>query len=338
MNEPDKLSDLWSIVLAAGEGERVKPLVERWLGQHKPKQYCTFIGTRSMFQHTLDRADQISHPDQKITVIARAHRGHAWPQLAKRKAGKIVLQPANRDTAVGVFLALSHIRSVAPQAIVVVFPSDHFIYPEDRFVEVAKCAVSAARQLKHWLFLLGVSPDGLELEYGWIRPGPHLGWIKGHQVRGVETFVEKPGRKKCEAAMASGALWNTLILAAKVETLWALGQRCFPEIMELFEISIKSIGTPEEDSVLETVYQAMPARNFSSHLLESVPDQIAVIELSGVLWCDWGNPERIVDTLRRIGSLHLSRWPTRFEGERTSLRIGVKEQYSQARLVVMSSK
>jgi len=315
MNQLHKLPDVWSVILAAGEGKRLRPLVLRWLGQHKPKQYCTFIGTRSMFQHTLDRADQISLPDQKVTVIARAHHAYAWPQLANRKAGRLILQPANRDTAVGVFLALSYVRAVDPQAIVVVFPSDHFIYPEDRFVEVAKSAVSAARQLKHWLFLLGVSPDRLELEYGWIRQGPHLGCIKGHQVRGVETFVEKPGRKKCEAAMASGALWNTLILAAKVETLWALGQRCFPEIMELFEIYSKAIGTPEEDLVLETVYQAMPSRNFSSHLLECVPDQIAVIELSGVLWCDWGKPERIVDTLRRIGKSPPFSLPTQLESK-----------------------
>jgi hypothetical protein len=47
---------VWSIVLAGGEGERIKPLVQRWLGRHRPKQYCSFVGTRSMFQPTLDRA------------------------------------------------------------------------------------------------------------------------------------------------------------------------------------------------------------------------------------------------------------------------------------------
>jgi hypothetical protein len=96
-------------------------------------------------------------------------------------------------------------------------------------------------------------------------------------------------------------LWNTLILAAKVETLWNLGQRCFPEMMQLFEIYSQAIGTSEEDSVLETMSQVMPTRNFSSHLLECVPNEIAVMELSGVLWCDSEKPERIFETLRRIG-------------------------------------
>ena len=59
MNASGTHRDVWSLVLAGGNGERLGPLVQRWLGRHKPKQYCTFIGSRSMLQHTLDRADRI---------------------------------------------------------------------------------------------------------------------------------------------------------------------------------------------------------------------------------------------------------------------------------------
>ena len=41
-------------------------------------------------------------------------------------------------------------------------------------------------------------------------------------------------------------------------------------------------------------------KNFSSDLLQHVPAQLAVVELTGVLWSDWGKPERIAETLRRI--------------------------------------
>ena len=34
----------------------MKPLICRWLGRHRPKQYSAFVGSRSMFQHTVDRA------------------------------------------------------------------------------------------------------------------------------------------------------------------------------------------------------------------------------------------------------------------------------------------
>ena len=181
------------------------------------------------------------------------------------------------------------------------YPSDHFVYPEDRFVDVVRSATQAAKQLKDSLLLLGIAPDRLEPEYGWIHPGPHLGWIGEHDIKATEAFVEKPDIEKCRTAMASGALWNTLVLIARVETLWAVGWQCLPDMMPLFERYGKAVGTSEEESVLESIYEVMPVWNFSSQLLERQPRRVAVMELSGVLWSDWGNPERILETLQRIG-------------------------------------
>jgi mannose-1-phosphate guanylyltransferase len=254
-----------------------------------------------MFQHTLDRADQLSAPDHRVTVIASGHRREALSQLSERQRGKLLVQPANRDTAAGIFLALAHIRAHDPDATVVVYPSDHFVYPEDPFVELVRGAVWAAKQLKSWLFLLGVAPDRMELDYGWIHPGSHLGWVGGHELRATKTFLEKPSVERCKDAITAGALWNTLVFGARVETLWEMGWQCFPEMMTLFEKYKDAVGTSKEQGVLEDIYEFMPARNFSSDLLERLPSQVAVMELTNVLWSDWGRPERIVETLHRIG-------------------------------------
>jgi mannose-1-phosphate guanylyltransferase len=61
-------SNVWSVILAGGEGERLKPFIRQWLGHERPKQYCAFVGTRSMLQHTLDRADQITPPEHKVSI------------------------------------------------------------------------------------------------------------------------------------------------------------------------------------------------------------------------------------------------------------------------------
>jgi mannose-1-phosphate guanylyltransferase len=254
-----------------------------------------------MFQHTLDRADQITAPEHKVAVIGRTHQREARLQFSPAEAGKLIVQPANRDTAPGIYLALTYVRAQDPQATVVLYPSDHFVYPEGRFVEVVRSATQAVKYLKNSLFLLGVTPDRLEPDYGWIHPGPHLGSIAGHRVRATEAFLEKPSVEKCKTAMASGALWNTLVLAARVETLWEMGWQCFSEMMPLFERYGEAVGTSKEESVLESIYEFMPARNFSSHLLERLPHRVAVMELSGVLWSDWGQPERILESLQRIG-------------------------------------
>jgi mannose-1-phosphate guanylyltransferase len=291
----------WSIVLAGGEGERIKPLVMRWLGRHKPKQYCTFTGHRSMLVHTLSRAERLSGLARTVTVIARSHRQEANPQFEQHPCGTVVEQPLNRDTAAGVFLPLAFIKARDPKALVVVYPSDHFVYPEERFVWTVRSAVFAAEKLGEKLVLLGVTPSGIEMDYGWIRPGAQLDYAGGSCVRRVEGFCEKPGPDQAREVFAAGALWNTLIFAAKADTLWRMGWRYIPEIMPLFETLCKSVDTPRQQRVLDQIYSGMPRRNFSSDLLARATAEIAVIAMENVLWSDWGRPERIVDTLSGMG-------------------------------------
>lgn len=43
---------IWSIVLGGGDAGRMTDFIQRWPGYPRPKQYCTFVGDRSLFQHT----------------------------------------------------------------------------------------------------------------------------------------------------------------------------------------------------------------------------------------------------------------------------------------------
>jgi mannose-1-phosphate guanylyltransferase len=301
LTEPTQNKHLWSIILAGGEGERLRLFVHRWLGYHKPKQYCTFIGKRSMFQHTLDRADMLSSPHRRITVIARTHHQEALAQLEGRETGELIVQPENRDTAAGILLPLTHVLVRDPRATVLIYPSDHFVFPENRFATALEAAVRASDLLRERLILVTVSADRIDPDYGWIRPRLRLGCIGEHSLHKVESFVEKPHLELARQIMLTGALWNTLIMVARAQTLWTLGWQIFPELMQPFERYGASIGTSNEGALRQSVYQRMPRFNFSSHLLARVPANIVALEMSGVLWSDWGRPERIANTLRQIG-------------------------------------
>jgi mannose-1-phosphate guanylyltransferase len=292
---------LWSIILAGGDGERTRPFIEKWLGYPKPKQYCTFVGTRSMLQHTLDRADLLGAPHQKITVASQAHQGYASEALAGQQAGQVILEPDYCGTAAGVFLPLTYVRAWDPKASVVIFPSDHFVFPEDRFMEAVERATRASHILQDRILLLGVRPTHLELDYHWMNVGGILGWSGGSCVRQVDSFLDKPDRIQVLNALAKGALWNSLVIVAKVETLWKLGWQYLPVVMERFERLGKAIGSSHEGQMLRQLYQKMPILNFSAELLQRVPERIGVIEVEDVVWSDWERPERILDSLDVLG-------------------------------------
>ena len=113
----DAQTHRWAIVLAGGDGDRMRPVIEPWLGQHRPKQYCSFVGRRSMLEHTVDRALQIVHPGRIVTVIGRGHHSFLEKSLIQKEIpGQVIEQPANRNTVPGIFLPATYIKAVDPEA------------------------------------------------------------------------------------------------------------------------------------------------------------------------------------------------------------------------------
>ncbi len=292
---------IWSIILAGGNGERISGDIHQWMGRSVPKQYCAFVGTRSMLQHTLGRADALGARERQLTVVARSHRDAAESQLADRSQKNIILQPKNCDTLAGIFLPLTYVHVRNPEAIVVIYPSDQFIYPEKTFVDRIASAIEAAEALSDKLILVGVPAENVNQDYGLMLPGSELWQSKTCLIRAVQLFMEKPSYQDAAAIQASGGLWNTMIIAVKASTLWELGWKRFPEIMESFNRLRNAIDSPNEDSVLNAIYESMPKRNFSSDLLTQATDHVAVMAMEGVIWSDWGRMERIVETLDRVG-------------------------------------
>lgn len=292
---------LWSIVLAGGATESVNPLIERWIGTPKPKQFCNFIGTRSLWQHTIDRAARLTRSDRVVAVVGGDHHAEAERQLDGRSVRQMLIQPSGQSTAAGILLPTSYVRMRDPNATVVIFPSDHFVYPEHRFLRAVRTAAWTAEQLPDRLVLVGVPPTYLELDYGWIQPGASVNLRAGTDVHTVRAFVEKPSAECADLLLAGGSLWNTLVIAAKVDTLWRLGWQLFPVLMAMFERWSRHAGGVIEPAVTEAMEQSLPPCDFAKDLLVRHPEYLAVTEMPGVLWSDWGNPARITNTLRFIG-------------------------------------
>jgi hypothetical protein len=68
---PGHFSSLWGIVLAAGDGERVEPMLPSFRGDTLPKQFVNFAGAPSMLQRTFERAEKlISRAERRAVTDA----------------------------------------------------------------------------------------------------------------------------------------------------------------------------------------------------------------------------------------------------------------------------
>ncbi len=294
---------LWGIVLAAGEGNRVSQFIRSRYDLRSPKQYVAFTGKRSMLQHTLHRAERRIPPERILTVVSPDHIREVEAQLADRPRQTVIFQPCNRETAPGVLFPLIHILKRDPEARVAIFPSDHFILEEDRFMGYVESADRAVQADPERPVLLGIRAEDPEVEYGWIEPAESIPQSSGSEVRRVRRFLEKPDFSSACAFFRKGYLWNTFVTVAKAKTLVEMTKNSLHNIWKRFERMRAAIGAERESSVIEREYAQMEGATLSRGVFEKSPAKMAVIEVRGVLWSDWGSGDRILTTLKRIGKL-----------------------------------
>ncbi|HEX2465430.1 MAG TPA: sugar phosphate nucleotidyltransferase [Thermoanaerobaculia bacterium] len=299
-----------AIVLAAGSGERLRPVTERWLGERRPKQYCTFVGTRSMLQHTLDRVKTVVPRRNIVTVIAEEHERYLASAVPAPFPGTLVRQPSNRGTAVGVFLPLAYVLERDPNATVMVFPCDHFIYPEGRFLQYVMASYRLCRGLDDSLLLLAVPATSAETDYGWIeaaapRPGSPIA-----PLRPIERLIEKPSLEDAATLLRRGGLWNTMVVAARANTLWELGRKFLPDVIEAFDdlrqslrstVGRAGLAVDGEARILRDAYDRLRAADFSADFLARAVDSTLVFPLEDLLWSDWGRPKRVMHSIQELG-------------------------------------
>lgn len=297
-----------SIILAGGDGKRLRPFVRKRLRVDLPKQYVNFIGTRSMLEHTFDRAEQLISPECIFTVVARDHLTYSevQRQLRKRPPHTVVVQPMNRETGPGLLLPLMHLFLHYPNSTVAVFPSDHFILEEDLFMAYVQQAFELVEKYPSKIAFLGVEPTDLEPEYGYILPDNQDMDSASPALR-VKAFIEKPEPRIAAQVTALGALWNTMAMVFKPEVMLHLVGLSAPKLHRSFQRIFRVLKTSREASTVEEIYRHMTPMNFSRDLIEGLDkysrSQLYVVPMKEVFWSDWGSEVRILEVVKRLQCL-----------------------------------
>ena len=263
---------LWGLVLAAGDGSRLEEYVRELKGTALPKQYVNVIGRRSMLEHTFDRAERLIPASRILTIVSEDHLAHteARRQIASRPAGTVIVQPENKETGPGILLPLMHLYKRCPEAIVAVFPSDHFILEEVRFMDHVELVAEAVARTPERIMLLGTDAQWPETEYGYVVPADGGGQFSLWSARKVAHFAEKPALEEARRLAGAGALWNTMIMVFKVTTLLRMIETLYPELHLRFSSILDVLGRSTERDKVKELYRGLEPLNFSKGILERV--------------------------------------------------------------------
>jgi mannose-1-phosphate guanylyltransferase len=131
------------------------------------------------------------------------------------------------------------------------------------------------------------------------EPDPELGYIVAEAAQhaafhDVRRFVEKPTLEKARRLCGDGALWNSFIVACRVESLIELYRSRCPDAVEILQ-GIEPRNCPQ----LADAYRTLPRLDFSRQIAAGQEDRLAVMSVPHCGWNDLGTPKRLAQTLVR---------------------------------------
>jgi mannose-1-phosphate guanylyltransferase len=291
----------WALVLAGGEGVRLRSLTRRIAGDERPKQFCKIVGDATILEQTVTRAETVIPSDQILVSVVRAHERFYTPLLAGIAPRCLVIQPENRGSAPAILYALLRLLMMAPAGPVAIFPSDHHVSDDPVFMAHIGGAFDLVVSRPQLTIVLGIAPDTSDVEYGWIEPGEMIRGPSRWPLFKVRGFWEKPPRAVAETLRAGGSLWNSFVIVAYPSMLVSLIRRAIPRLFEAFATVGPRLGTPWEDESVRRLYSGLSSADFSKDVLTPRATNLSVLPVTGVVWNDLGEPRRVMATLARIG-------------------------------------
>ena len=271
--------DNYCVIMGGGIGSRFWPFSRKTM----PKQFLDFFGTgRSLLQQTFDRFNKII-PTENILIVTNAiYADLVKEQLPELDPKQILLEPARGNTAPCIAWASYHIRSLNPNANIVVAPSDHLILKEGEFLAAIEKGLDFVSKYDK-LLTLGIKPNRPETGYGYIQ----IAEQEGDNFYKVKTFTEKPELELAKVFVESGEFyWNSGLFMWNVNTIIKAGEALLPELASKLAPGKDVYGTPEEKAFIEENFPACPNVSIDFGIMEKADN--VYVSLGDFGWSDLG--------------------------------------------------
>ncbi|MBP3762345.1 MAG: mannose-1-phosphate guanylyltransferase [Bacteroidales bacterium] len=251
----------WCVVMAGGVGSRFWPLSQT----DNPKQFLDIMGTgNTMLQTTFRRCAELCPRENIVIVTGEQYVDHVHEQIGELEPYQVLGEPLRRGTAPCIAYAAAVIGDMDPEATLIVVPSDHAIFQEEKFKADLRQAVETV-QRKPWIITLGVQPVNPNTTYGYIQRGQHPSLPEVRNLHPVTTFTEKPPVEMARQFIASGEFyWNAGIFVWTLPVLREAYKSYLPALWEVFF----NVEAASLEGTLDTLYSQCETVSIDQGIME----------------------------------------------------------------------
>jgi mannose-1-phosphate guanylyltransferase len=254
------IPNFYPVILAGGRGTRFWPLSRK----RRAKQLLPLNSDKSMIQETVERLLPLAAAGKFWIITNSDLHAPVLHQLPNLVPGQVLAEPAGRNTAPAIGLAAFLLERIDPTAVLALFPSDHVIFEEEKFLANLRSAIEIAAAGPNTV-VLGIAPTRPETGYGYIEAGTPA---KDGELQ-VVRFTEKPDLNDAKKFVAAGNYyWNSGMFVWSAHTLADALREHLPNTGFILEQIAASYGTPAFDETFAALYPKCENISIDYALLE----------------------------------------------------------------------
>lgn len=289
----------YGLVLAGGKGSRLYPLSRI----NRPKQFLDIINNETLLCNTLSRICNFIENKNLYVVTNKEYRENVILECKKFiSEDNIIIEPLNRETAVCIALVAVKLLKKDKDAVILVFPSDHYIELSDNFYSILNSAIEISNK-KRGLVTLGIKPHKPQTGYGYIQVGEKINCGSkslNFSVNKVERFVEKPSYEIARDFILSGNyLWNSGIFCFRADVYLRELEKYLPKIYKGMIDIYKVIGEEDEDVVINNIYNNLEGISIDFGIMQKT--RKAYVVSGDFYWDDIGSFTSLTRILKKDG-------------------------------------
>lgn len=274
--------------MSGGGGTRLWPVSR----QKTPKQFIKIVGEESVFAQSSKILCNLTSAD-RIYAVTNADYVDEVIQQSNVSLKNIIAEPQKRNTALAMAVGAAIIAKKDPRAVIVNFPADNLVFPENIFKEDMYTLANFVQERK-CLALVGTKPTFANTAFGYVHVSDSAEEFQGKKIFKVLEFKEKPDAATAEKLITEGNYyWNAAFYT------WTAGfflETCRKYSPAVYEGAIKiqeAWGTKNEQEVIKAVYDQ--AEDLSiDYAVSEKSDNLYLIP-SSFNWTDFGGWQEVWD-------------------------------------------
>ncbi|HIJ59535.1 MAG TPA: mannose-1-phosphate guanylyltransferase, partial [Nitrospirae bacterium] len=279
-----------ALILAGGGGTRLWPLSRKDF----PKQFIRLVGNKTLFQQTVGRLLNFIKADDIVVSTNRDYKFYVHSDLAKMgfqfTEKQVLLEPLSKNTAPAIAFAIKYFLEALganKRDVILVCPSDHIVYPEEKFVEYLNYGELLAKEGR--IVTFGLKPTRPDTGYGYIKAGNERIRINNTLFPYVDNFVEKPDLETAQTYVRNGDYyWNSGIFAFTIDLMIEQFNQLMPDVASLLRLDFTE---------LIKAYSEMPNISIDYGIIEKT-SLLSLVPMD-LHWNDIGSWDAIYEELQK---------------------------------------